>query len=84
MGKWEEEKIVQIAVFPIIFVTDCRHIEFLEKNELIYKHQFSFQRNNSTTQTLFYLNKRVADALNKRNYSCNMFLDLAKTFGTVD
>ena len=51
---------------------------------MIYKHQVGFQKNKSTTQAVFDLYTRIADALDKGNYACSVFSDFAKAFDTVD
>ena len=61
-----------------------RLLDFLDKNNIIYRHQFGFQKNKSTTQAVFDLYTRIAGALDKGNYACSVFLDLAKAFDTVD
>ena len=57
-----------------------RLLDFLDKNNIIYKHQFGFQKNKLTTQAVFDLYTRIADALDKGNYACSVFLDFAKAF----
>ena len=61
-----------------------RLLDFLDKNNIIYKHQFGFQKNKSTTQAVFDLYTRIVGALDKGNYACSVFLDFAKAFDTVD
>ena len=61
-----------------------RLLDFLDKNNITYKHQFGFQKNKSTTQAVFDLYTRTVDALDKGNYACSVFLDFAKAFDTVD
>ena len=61
-----------------------RLLDFLDKNNIIYRHQFGFQKNKSTTQAVFDLYTRIAGALDKGNYACSVFLDLAKAFDTAD
>ena len=58
-----------------------RLLDFLDKNS-IYKHQFGFQKNKSTTQAVFDLYTKIVGVLDKRNYTCSVFL--AKAFDTVD
>ena len=61
-----------------------RLLDFLDRNNIIYKHQFDFQKNKSTTQAVFDLYTRNVSALDKGNYACSVFLDFAKAFDTVD
>ena len=41
-------------------------------------------KNNSTTQAVFDLYRRIVNALDKENYACSVFLEFAKAFDTVD
>ena len=61
-----------------------RLLDFLDRNNIIYKHQFDFQKNKSTAQAVFDLYTRNVSALDKGNYACSVFLDFAKAFDTVD
>ena len=61
-----------------------RLLDFLDKNNIICKHKFGFQKNKLTTQAVFYLYTRIVDVLYKGNYACSVFLDFAKAFDTVD
>ncbi|XP_057310678.1 uncharacterized protein LOC130648640 [Hydractinia symbiolongicarpus] len=57
---------------------------FLEANNALYKHQFGFRKNYSTSQTLLNISQKIMDALDKGNYACGVFIDLQKAFDTVD
>ena len=61
-----------------------RFLDFLGRNNIIYKHQFGFQKNKSTTQAVFDLYTRIVSALDKGYYACSVFLDFTKAFDTVD
>ena len=57
---------------------------FLDRNNIIYKHQSGFQKNKSTTQAVFDLYTRIIGVLDKGNYAGSVFLDFAKALDTVD
>ena len=61
-----------------------RLLDFFDRNNIIYKQQFGFQKNKSTTQAVFDLYAGIVGALDKENYACSVFLDFAKAFGTAD
>ena len=62
-----------------------RLLDFLDKNNIIYKHQFGLKKKNkSTTQAVFDLYTRIVGALDKGDYACSVFFDFAKAFDTVD
>ena len=61
-----------------------RLLDFLDRNNIIYKHQFGFQKNKPTTQAVFDLYTRIVGALDKGDYACSVFFDFAKAFDTVD
>ena len=61
-----------------------RVTKYLEKNKLIYEHQFGFQKNRSTTLAVLDLHARMTKALDNGNFAASVFLDFAKAFDTVN
>jgi hypothetical protein len=55
----------------------------LDLNNLIYKHQYGFQRNKSTEHNLIHLTNFVGQAINEGNWCIGIFLDFKKAFDTV-
>jgi hypothetical protein len=52
----------------------------LELNELLYLHQYGFQKNKSTEHNLIHLTNSIYTALNEKKYCIGLFLDLKKAF----
>ena len=61
-----------------------RLTKFLDKRNIIYEHQFGFQKNRSTTLAVLDLNTRIIKPLDNGNYAASVFLDFAKAFDTVN
>ena len=57
---------------------------FLEAKKVLFRQQFGFRKNYSTSQTLLNISQKIMDALDKGNYACGVFIDLQKAFDTVD
>ena len=57
---------------------------FLEKHNIIFEHQFGFQKNKSTSLAILDLYNQLIKAIEDKKISCCIFLDLAKAFDTVD
>ena len=59
---------------------------FLDKNKLIYSLQFGFRQNYSTSYALINLTDQspINQSLDQGLFSCGIFVDLQKTFDTVD
>jgi Reverse transcriptase (RNA-dependent DNA polymerase) len=55
----------------------------LDLNQLLYKHQYGFQRGKSTEQNLTHVVNYIGNALNDGNWCIGVFLDLKKAFDTV-
>jgi hypothetical protein len=53
---------------------------FLEINQLLYKHQYGFQKNKSTEQNLLHVINYIGNAINGGNYCIGVFIDLKKAF----
>jgi hypothetical protein len=52
----------------------------LELNNLLYEHQYGFQRNKSTLHNLTHLTNYIYSAINDKQYCIGLFLDLRKAF----
>ena len=63
---------------------NCRLAGFLRKNGIIYKHQYGFQENKSTSLAILELQSQLINNIEKGLFSCCMFLDLSKAFDTVN
>ena len=63
------EKIVSISL--------TNHLQI---NNLLYRHQYGFQREKSTEHNLIHLVNYISQALNKGNFCVGIFLDLKKAF----
>jgi hypothetical protein len=55
----------------------------LDLNELLYIHQYGFQRGKSTEHNLVQITNYIGQALNDGNWCIGVFLDLKKAFDTV-
>ena len=59
-------------------------IDFFENNNMLYKYQFGFRKNHSTSHSIITLVERVSKALDTGKYVVGVFLDLKRAFDTVD
>ncbi len=75
-----------LPIFNKIFekLMHKRLTTFLDKHDVLFAHQFGFQKSKSTTQAILDLCNQLTNALNKKEISCCIFLDFAKAFDTVD
>ena len=58
--------------------------QFLTENNIIYDLQFGFRQNFSTGHALINLTENIGQALDEEYIGCGIFVDLQKTFDTVD
>ena len=61
-----------------------RLIEFVERFEILYSHQFGFRKNHSTSLALTHLINKIASAIDQNEVTVGIFLDLSKAFDTLD
>ena len=61
-----------------------RLTSFLDRYNILYKHQYGFQRGKSTDHAILDLHTNVIKAIKNRGKSCSVFLDFAKAFDTVN
>ena len=61
-----------------------RIINFIEKNDLLCENQFGFRKNSSTIFAINSMYDKIINNVDQNLYTCCLFLDLSKTFDTVD
>ena len=62
-----------------------RLYNFLEKYNCLYnKKQFRFSNSHSTNHALISITEKIRESLDNNEYSCGVFLDFQKAFGTVN
>ena len=75
-----------LSVFNKIIETIMynRLVKFLEENKLLFSNQFGFRSTHSTTHANVLIVDKTQRAIEREEFSCGIFLDLSKTFDTVD
>ena len=58
--------------------------EFFEQYNILYRCQFGFRKNHSTSHSLIHLINRISSAIDQRETTVGVFLDLSKAFDTLD
>ena len=61
-----------------------RLLEFINRHDLLYKFQFGFRENHSTSMALLILIDNILSAIDEGNIVVGLFLDFQKAFDTVD
>ena len=61
-----------------------RLINFIEKNQILYKFQYGFRKNHSTEHALIELIDQIRLNMDKKQMTCGIFIDLSKAFDTVN
>ena len=57
---------------------------FVEENNSFYPYQFGFRPNHSTNGALIEITEQIQKACDKGLFACGEYLDLKKTFDTVN
>ena len=62
-----------------------RIIDYIERNEILYKHQYGFRKGHSSIHPIIQFLNKVADVNNKLNPELTMgiYIDLRKAFDTI-
>ena len=60
-----------------------RILKFLNKNNIVYKHQFGFRKDHATAHALTEVIDYVYKSLDEGSYVFGIYNDLRKTFDTV-
>ena len=74
-----------LSFFSKIFETILYNhlIEFIEKHDLLYKFQFGFRKQFSTSHAIISLVDKIHEALNSGNIMIGVTLDFSKAFDTI-
>ena len=59
-------------------------MNFLNKYNILSINQFGFRKNHSTSLALIHLYDKISTAIDNREYTVGIFLDLSKSFDTVN
>ena len=57
---------------------------FLKTSDILYKFQFGFRKEHSTNHALLSIVEEIRHSLDKKMYTCGVFIDLEKAFDTVN
>ena len=58
-------------------------LQFLNKNNILYKYQFRFRKNHATSAALTEVIDHIYKSLDEGNYVFGIYIDLKKAFDTV-
>ena len=61
-----------------------RLLRFLNAFKILSDNQFGFRKHHSTAYTLACLLDKISSAIENKNYTVGIFIDLSKAFETVD
>ena len=61
-----------------------RITEFIEQYNILNRCQFGFRKNYSTSDALIHLINKVSSAVDQRETTVGVFLDISKAFDTLD
>ena len=61
-----------------------RLYSFLEKNNILFRNQFGFRKNNSTVYVLAQITEMIKVSIDKGKLGCGVFIDLRKAFDTMN
>ena len=65
-------------------LTHKRLFQYLNKSDILYKHQFGFQKGKPTEHAILDLHTKIIKSVEKHEKACSIFLDFAKAFDTIN
>lgn len=57
---------------------------FIEENKILSSSQYGFRKGHSTQHAIIDFVEAIQTNMNKRLFTCGVFIDLKKAFDTVD
>ena len=78
-----------VSVLPVISklmekVVYKRLYSYLIKNNILFHNQYGFRKNVSTSHALIHLYDKISEAIDKKEITIGVFIDLSKAFDTVN
>lgn len=75
-----------LTVFSKLFekAMNNRIVEYLEKHNVLYQHQYGFRKGYSTDLALSTVVDFVVKALQEKKIVCGIYMDLSKAFDTIN
>ena len=61
-----------------------RLYKYLTKFKILFEYQFGFREGHSTTQALIEITDRLKSAIDNKDLTCGIVIDLTRAFDTVD
>ena len=61
-----------------------RLTEFIEEYDILYCCQFGFRKNHSTSLAVTHLINKITSAIDRKEITAGIFIELAKAFDTID
>jgi sarcosine oxidase/L-pipecolate oxidase len=58
--------------------------QFIDKNNILSKHQYGFRQNRSTEHAIIDFVDKITTAIDQGKFSVGIFLDLSKAFDTIN
>ena len=58
--------------------------DFIEKHSLLYSSQYGFRQAHSTQHAILDMVETIQTNMDKKLFSCGVFIDLKKAFDTVN
>ena len=64
----------------------CKLVKFLDKYDILYKHQYGFRAKHNTIHPIIHLLNKCANATNAQNPESTLIVlcDLSKAFDVID
>jgi hypothetical protein len=78
-----------VSVLPIFSkllerIVYNRITNYINKHNILFDNQYGFRKNHSTSLALLHLYDKITSAIDRKEFTIGIFLDLSKAFDTVN
>jgi retron-type reverse transcriptase len=61
-----------------------RITNYINKHNILFDNQYGFRKNHSTSRALLHLYDKITSAIDRKEFTIGIFLDLSKAFDTIN
>ena len=84
LGNYRPISLLPVFSKIIEKLMDVRLMQFITKENILFDHQYGFQKNKTTSLAILDIYTKIVSSIENNDIACGIFLDFAKALDTVN